>query len=143
MDNPHPTSQEITDSIKIASDVVMIKEEVSEHPKPDSTRIQTRSVEATKSAPTNDKREDLTALKALDVLLRKYDRRSTPTNDLGKCSSSFFHAHTSSALKSLFKFLTDVFTRSGQVIKQAKKYRISIHQRKLVQFKILCCVFDV
>ena len=33
-----------------------------------------------------DKREDLTALKALDKLLRRYDRRSTPTNDLGKIS---------------------------------------------------------
>ena len=36
------------------------------------------------SSPSPDKREDLTALKALDVLLRRYDRRSTPTNDLGK-----------------------------------------------------------
>ena len=32
----------------------------------------------------SDTREELTALKALDKLLRKYDRRSTPTNDLGK-----------------------------------------------------------
>ena len=28
--------------------------------------------------------DDLTALKALDTMLRKYDRRSTPTNDQGK-----------------------------------------------------------
>ena len=28
--------------------------------------------------------EEQTALKALDFLLRKYDRRSTPSNDLGK-----------------------------------------------------------
>ena len=94
--NLRPTSKEITDNIKITSDVVKIqrfKEEVDEEPKRDSTRIQTRSAEATKPAPTNDrgaeKREELTALKALDVLLRKYDRRSTPTNDLGKCSSTF------------------------------------------------------
>ncbi len=32
----------------------------------------------------SDTREELTALKALDKLLRKYDRRSTPTNDLGE-----------------------------------------------------------
>ena len=37
-----------------------------------------------------DKREDLTALKALDKLLRRYDRRSTPTNDLGKISWAKF-----------------------------------------------------
>ena len=34
--------------------------------------------------PKSDTREELTALKALDKLLRTYDRRSTPTNDLGK-----------------------------------------------------------
>ena len=28
--------------------------------------------------------DDLTALKALDIMLRKYDRRSTPTNDQGE-----------------------------------------------------------
>ena len=28
--------------------------------------------------------EEMTALTALDKLLKKYDRRSTPTNDLGK-----------------------------------------------------------
>ena len=33
--------------------------------------------------PKSDTREELTALKALDKLLRTYDRRSTPTNDLG------------------------------------------------------------
>ena len=97
--NLRPTSKEITDNIKITSDVVKIqrfKEEVDEEePKRDSTRIQTRSAEATKPSPTNEgrqneKREELTALKALDVLLRKYDRRSTPTNDLGKCSSTVF-----------------------------------------------------
>ena len=39
-----------------------------------------------------DKREDLTALKALDKLLRRYDRRSTPTTGLGKISwAKFFH----------------------------------------------------
>ena len=68
--NPRPTSQ--------------VKEEVNEHLKRDTTRIPKKS-EASESSPPNDKREDLTALKALDVLLRRYDRRSTPTNDLGKC----------------------------------------------------------
>ena len=48
------------------------------------------SKEAKPSSPTPDKREDLTALKALDVLLRKYDRRSTPTNDLGDFSCMKF-----------------------------------------------------
>ena len=53
--------------------------------KEDSTRIQTRSVAPTKPSVNNGKREELTALKALDTLLRSnYDRRSTPTNDLGK-----------------------------------------------------------
>ena len=28
--------------------------------------------------------DELTALKALDTMLRRYDRRSTPTNDLGE-----------------------------------------------------------
>ena len=49
-----------------------------------TTEAKPRSSQETKpSSPAPDKREDLTALKALDVLLRKYDRRSTPTNDLG------------------------------------------------------------
>lgn len=49
------------------------------------TEAKPKSSQETKpSSPAPDKREDLTALKALDVLLRKYDRRSTPTNDLGK-----------------------------------------------------------
>ena len=49
-----------------------------------TTEAKQRSSQETKpSSPAPDKREDLTALKALDVLLRKYDRRSTPTNDLG------------------------------------------------------------
>ena len=39
--------------------------------------------------PKSDTREELTALKALDKLLRTYDRRSTPTNDLGMYSSGF------------------------------------------------------
>ena len=52
-----------------------------------TTEAKPRSSQETKpSSPAPDKREDLTALKALDVLLRKYDRRSTPTNDLGKNS---------------------------------------------------------
>ena len=42
--------------------------------------------ETNKPTISADKREDLTALKALDKLLRRYDRRSTPTNDLGKIS---------------------------------------------------------
>ena len=29
-------------------------------------------------------KDELTALKALDIMLRKYDRRSTPTNDQGE-----------------------------------------------------------
>ena len=28
--------------------------------------------------------DELTALKALDIMLRKYDRRSTPTNEQGE-----------------------------------------------------------
>ena len=56
----------------------------------DKSHLETTKAKASMSqkakppSPTPDKREDLTALKALDVLLRKYDRRSTPTNDLGK-----------------------------------------------------------
>ena len=40
--------------------------------------------------PQSDTREELTALKALDKLLKTYDRRSTPTNDLGKSRIVFF-----------------------------------------------------
>ena len=46
--------------------------------------------ETNKPTISADKREDLTALKALDKLLRRYDRRSTPTNDLGKISWAKF-----------------------------------------------------
>ena len=40
--------------------------------------------------PAPPQREELTALKALDKLLRTYDRRSTPTNDLGKPKIFYF-----------------------------------------------------
>ena len=36
-------------------------------------------------------KEEQAALKALDSLLRTYDRRSTPSNDLGKESNIIFH----------------------------------------------------
>ena len=42
-----------------------------------------QKIVARKTETPSDTREELTALKALDGLLRKYDRRSTPTNDQG------------------------------------------------------------
>lgn len=48
--------------------------------------IQEAQNPTTKPTPPENTREELTALKALDKLLRTYDRRSTPTNDLGNCA---------------------------------------------------------
>ena len=83
--NLTPTSEEITDNLIPASKTGQIikRDATDDGSIHASTKAKTESVEAPKPSPTPDKREDLTALKALDVLLRKYDRRSTPTNDLG------------------------------------------------------------
>ena len=89
-DNLNPTSQKITDNTKTTSNKETNTESATGTKLKDVQRkSQTSSGEAKKSSPTPDKREDLTALKALDVLLRRYDRRSTPTNDLGTISCSF------------------------------------------------------
>ena len=79
----------------------------------ETTKAKASLTQETKpSSPSPDKREDLTALKALDVLLRRYDRRSTPTNDLGKKSSRIKFSQIQCLLK-LFdghfrKWLTDL-----------------------------------
>ena len=86
----HPTTEEIADDdFTIPPEVVRALDKVDASPQLGSSRIQTRSAKGTPASSTTEtkenKREDLTALKALDVLLRNYDRRSTPTNDLGEC----------------------------------------------------------
>ena len=83
--NLTPTSEEITDNLIPASKSGQIikRDATDDGSNHASTKAETESVKAPAPSPTPDKREDLTALKALDVLLRKYDRRSTPTNDLG------------------------------------------------------------
>ena len=83
-DNLNPTSQKIIDSTKTTSNKETNTESATGKKSKDvPIKSRASSGEETKPSPTPDKREDLTALKALDVLLRKYDRRSTPTNDLG------------------------------------------------------------
>jgi len=64
--------------------------------------------------PKSDTREELTALKALDKLLRTYDRRSTPTNDLGlptNVSCQLFVASLSSINTENMDFMTDTYLR--------------------------------
>ncbi|XP_040574378.1 glycine receptor subunit alpha-3 [Lepeophtheirus salmonis] len=65
------------------------------------------------SEPPKD-REEFTALKALDKLLRKYDRRSTPTNDLRKptnVSCQLFVASLSSINTENMDYVTDTYLR--------------------------------
>ena len=92
-DNLNPTSQKLTDNTKDTSNKETNTESATSNKSKlvsiPSRKSQATSEEVTKPAPTPDKREDLTALKALDVLLRRYDRRSTPTNDLGTIYRSF------------------------------------------------------
>jgi hypothetical protein len=88
-ENLNPTSQKITENTKTTSNKETNTESSTDNKSKDVTRkARASSGEATKSSPKPDKREDLTALKALDILLRRYDRRSTPTNDLGTISCS-------------------------------------------------------
>jgi len=64
--------------------------------------------------PKSDTREELTALKALDKLLRTYDRRSTPTNDLGvptNVSCQLFVASLSSINTENMDYVTDTYLR--------------------------------
>ena len=80
-----PQSNQI-DSSKITSNPSKTtKVSTGDKSQHETTKAKASLTQETKpSSPSPDKREDLTALKALDVLLRRYDRRSTPTNDLGK-----------------------------------------------------------
>ena len=46
--------------------------------------------------------DELTALKALDIMLRKYDRRSTPTNEQGEEAGdqTYLETYSSKAMES-------------------------------------------
>jgi len=73
-----------------------------------------QKIVARKTETPSDTREELTALKALDGLLRKYDRRSTPTNDQGvptNVSCQLFVASLSSINTENMDYETDTYLR--------------------------------